>query len=339
VPYRPDAVSPTAGAVSPDVERNVRRVPALDGIRAVAIALVLLFHGGFTWAGGGFLGVDVFFVLSGFLITGLLVAEFRQHSGIALTRFWGHRVRRLLPALLLMLLGVAAWAAFLAPPDVLDQVRRDAVATLLYGNNWNQISSGQGYFAALNTPRPLVHTWSLSIEEQFYLVWPLVVLGVLRWTRSRRVLFAVSAVGAVASALEMAWLYGSGAGATRAYYVARVGGGGVGYAGLMMVGGEGHVTTIGVDPHWQRKGIGRRLLLKLAKVAVSHGIEDLTLEVRVSNVGAQTLYHEFGFAPAGIRKNYYAEVNEDAIVMWAHEVQSPAYSERLDAIEERLATS
>ncbi len=128
-------------------------------------------------------------------------------------------------------------------------------------------------------------------------------------------------------------------GATRAYYVARVGGEVVGYAGLMMVAGEGHVTTIGVDPHWQRKGIGRRLLLKLAKVAVSHGIEDLTLEVRVSNVGAQTLYHEFGFAPAGIRKNYYAEVNEDAIVMWAHEVQSPAYSERLDAIEERLATS
>ncbi len=218
MPSRPLAAPPAPGAASPDVERNVRRVPALDGIRAVAIALVLLFHGGFSWAGGGFIGVDVFFVLSGFLITGLLVAEFRQHSGIRLSRFWGHRVRRLLPALLAMLLGVAAWAAFLAPPDVLDQVRRDAVATLLYGNNWNQISSGQGYFAALNTPRPLVHTWSLSIEEQFYLVWPLVVLAVLRWTRSRPVLFAVSVAGAAASALEMAWLYGSGAGATRAYY-------------------------------------------------------------------------------------------------------------------------
>ena len=154
----------------------VGRVPALDGIRALAISLVLFFHGGFAWAGGGFFGVDIFFVLSGFLITGLLVAEFRRDDRVRLGRFWGHRVRRLLPALLALMVGVVLYAVFLAPPDTLSQLRGDAFATLLYGNNWHLISGGTGYFADLKSPRPLLHTWSLSIEEQFYLVWPLVVV-------------------------------------------------------------------------------------------------------------------------------------------------------------------
>ncbi len=184
----------------------------------MAIILVLLFHGGISWAGGGFFGVDVFFVLSGFLITGLLVAEFRRSAHIGLKRFWGHRVRRLVPALLAMLVGVALYGVFLAPPDTLGQLRSDGVATLLYGNNWNQVVGNQGYFAALNTPRPLLHTWSLSIEEQFYLVWPLVVLGVLHLTRSRRVLLAVCTVGAVASAVAMSLLFHGGAGESRVYF-------------------------------------------------------------------------------------------------------------------------
>jgi peptidoglycan/LPS O-acetylase OafA/YrhL/lysophospholipase L1-like esterase len=184
----------------------------------LAIALVLLFHGGFSWAGGGFFGVDVFFVLSGFLITGLLVGEFRQSAGIGLRRFWAHRVRRLVPALLVMLAGVACYAEFFAPPDTLGQLRSDAVATLLYGNNWHLVTGTQGYFAALNTPRPLLHTWSLSIEEQFYLVWPLVVLAIMKWTRSLRVLLTVTVVGAVASATEMAYLYHGGTGVNRVYY-------------------------------------------------------------------------------------------------------------------------
>ncbi len=199
-------------------EPALGRIPALDGIRAVGIALVLLFHGGVSWAGGGFFGVDVFFVLSGFLITGLLVSEFRQNSGIGLLRFWGHRVRRLVPALLALLVGVALYGIFFASPDTLGQLRGDAAATLLYVNNWHQISGGQGYFAALNTPRPLVPTWSLSIEEQFYLVWPLVVLGLLRWTRSLRVLLAVTVTGAVASAIAMSLLYDGGTGESRVYY-------------------------------------------------------------------------------------------------------------------------
>ncbi|MGC9962842.1 MAG: ribosomal protein S18-alanine N-acetyltransferase [Acidimicrobiales bacterium] len=124
--------------------------------------------------------------------------------------------------------------------------------------------------------------------------------------------------------------------ATRTYIVARADGEVIGYAGLMVAVGEGHVTTIGVSPHWQRRGIGRMLLMKLAQTAIERGAEALTLEVRVTNTGAQALYHEFGFAPAGIRKNYYAEVHEDAIVMWAHGIQGDDYAARLSRIEERL---
>jgi ribosomal-protein-alanine N-acetyltransferase len=124
--------------------------------------------------------------------------------------------------------------------------------------------------------------------------------------------------------------------ATRAYYVARVGPDLVGYAGMMVVVGEAHVTNIGVAPEWQRHGIGRRLLLQLAREARQRSAQHLTLEVRVSNVGAQALYHEFGFVPAGVRKNYYAEVHEDALVMWAHDIDTDTYAIRLDGIESRL---
>ncbi|MGO9963242.1 MAG: ribosomal protein S18-alanine N-acetyltransferase [Acidimicrobiales bacterium] len=124
--------------------------------------------------------------------------------------------------------------------------------------------------------------------------------------------------------------------ATRAYYVACVGPEVVGYAGMMVVVGEAHVTNIGVAPEWQRHGIARRLLLQLAKEARQRSAQHLTLEVRVSNLGAQALYHEFGFVPAGVRKNYYSEVHEDALVMWAHDIDTEAYRQRLEAIESRL---
>jgi len=124
--------------------------------------------------------------------------------------------------------------------------------------------------------------------------------------------------------------------ATRAYYVACVGPDVVGYAGMMVVVGEAHVTNIGVAPEWQRHGVARRLLLQLAGEARQRSAQHLTLEVRVSNVGAQALYHEFGFVPAGVRKNYYSEVHEDAIVMWAHDIHTDAYRQRLDDIRSRL---
>jgi [ribosomal protein S18]-alanine N-acetyltransferase len=127
--------------------------------------------------------------------------------------------------------------------------------------------------------------------------------------------------------------------ASRAYFVARVGGMVVGYAGLMFAGEDAHVTTIAVDPVWQRHKIATRLMLNLAREATRRGSKNLTLEVRVSNTGAQDLYRRFGFEEAGIRKNYYVETNEDALVMWANGIQSPEYQQRLTDIAEKVPGS
>jgi ribosomal-protein-alanine N-acetyltransferase len=121
--------------------------------------------------------------------------------------------------------------------------------------------------------------------------------------------------------------------ASRAYHVARVGGLVVGYAGLMLAGEDAHITTIAVDPAWQRHKVGTRLLVNLAKEARRRGARNLTLEVRVSNAAAQALYHRFGFKPAGVRKNYYVESNEDALVMWAEDIDTIAYARRVAALE------
>jgi len=120
---------------------------------------------------------------------------------------------------------------------------------------------------------------------------------------------------------------------SRAYYVARVGGVLCGYSGLMVTEEDGHITTLAVDPAWHRKKIGTRLLMVQAREAVLRGARNLTLEVRVGNEAAQEMYRRFGFRPAGIRKNYYVETNEDALVMWAHDVDTPDYLRRLAEIE------
>jgi len=119
---------------------------------------------------------------------------------------------------------------------------------------------------------------------------------------------------------------------TRVYCVAKVGGDVVGYAGLMLTGSDGHVTTVAVDPAWHRRGIGARLLLALSEAGIRRGITGLTLEVRMSNTPAQELYRRFGYAPAGVRKGYYSETGEDALVMWAHDVDLEPYRQRLDEI-------
>jgi len=119
---------------------------------------------------------------------------------------------------------------------------------------------------------------------------------------------------------------------TRRYFVAVIDGEVIGYIGCMLVVGEGHITTVGVAPEWHRRSIGTRLLLHLVRDVRALGATALTLEVRVTNTGAQELYRRFGFAPAGIRKNYYADVNEDAIVMWAHDVESEEYAARIEGI-------
>ena len=123
---------------------------------------------------------------------------------------------------------------------------------------------------------------------------------------------------------------------SRSYRVAKVGSAVVGYGGLMHVAGGGHVPTLAVDPWWHRSQIGTRLLLALARTARGWGCTGLTLEVRMGNAPAQELYRRFGFAPAGVRKGYYAETGEDALVMWAHNIDGDAYGERLRDIEESI---
>ena len=198
-------------------------VPALDGLRAIAVTGVMLYHGGAPLAGGGFLGVNVFFVLSGFLITSLLLGEWTKRLTIRLGQFWTRRARRLLPALLLMLVGVAIYAKVFATPGEFANLRLDSLSTLFYVANWHFIFAGANYFSQTAQPSPVSHMWSLAIEEQFYIVWPPVALVLLHLGRrlqpSRRLwpVFAVAVVGAAASALDMRLSYYGGASITRLY--------------------------------------------------------------------------------------------------------------------------
>ena len=192
-------------------------LPALDGVRACAVVAVMMFHGGIPHMGGGYMGVDAFFVLSGFLITSLLVGEWRQTLSIKLGAFWARRARRLLPALLLMLLFVAFFASVIVPKGTYGALRLDALATLLYVSNWHFILVNSNYFNQTAASSPLLHTWSLAVEEQFYVIWPLVVLGIMHFTRSLRALFALCCAAAVASASWMYVLYDGGLNTNRVY--------------------------------------------------------------------------------------------------------------------------
>jgi peptidoglycan/LPS O-acetylase OafA/YrhL len=191
-------------------------IPALDGIRALAVVAVLLYHQNINWLPGGFLGVEVFFVLSGYLITSLLLAEVQATGRVDLKAFWLRRARRLLPALYL-LLAVSLTYALIFLPDEVNRLRGDALAAAVYITNWWAIFDHKSYFELVGRPSLYQHLWSLAVEEQFYLIWPpLFALAVAHWKRWR-VLLAVLG-GAAISTILMASLFHTGVDPSRVYY-------------------------------------------------------------------------------------------------------------------------
>jgi peptidoglycan/LPS O-acetylase OafA/YrhL len=216
VATQPDA-APNA-AVRGATERGVRtwsHLTGLDGLRAIAVLAVLAYHAGFDVAQGGFLGVEVFFVISGYLITGLLLAEHRRDGRIDPVRFWLRRARRLLPALFFLLAATLAVAEIVAPEEI-ARLRPDALAALAYVTNWHLIAGDQSYFETVGRPSLFMHLWSLAIEEQFYLLWPLVLAALL--SVGRRAGLALTVAGAAGSAIWMAILFQPATDPSRLYY-------------------------------------------------------------------------------------------------------------------------
>ena len=196
--------------------RPLGYMPALDGLRALAVALVIAYHLGYSGAAGGYIGVEVFFVLSGWLVCALLVNEHQRTGIIGVTSFWLRRARRLLPALVTVIVGTLAVAA-VSQPVQLAALRSHALAALAYHLNWRLIVDDQSYFQAAEGPSALEHLWSLSIEEQFYLVFPVLCAFVLtRWSRKVAVA-AVVAAAAAATVLRFA-LYTPGVDPSRIYF-------------------------------------------------------------------------------------------------------------------------
>ena len=193
-------------------------ITGLDGIRAIAVMAVLFYHANFPWALGGFLGVETFFVLSGFLITSLLLVEWQSTSQIDLKQFWLRRARRLLPAVWLLLLTLPVLAVFFAP-DALPRLKEDIPAALIYSTNWVYIVREVPYFEAFGRPPLLQQLWSLAVEEQFYLLWPLILLFLLRISKNNRyqLLTAILIMIAVSTAW-MAALYSPDLDPLRVYY-------------------------------------------------------------------------------------------------------------------------
>ena len=161
-------------------ERGIRYIPAIDGLRAVAVIAVMLYHLGFNWIPGGFLGVDLFFVISGYVITRLLLDSIQRSGGLDLRAFYVARIRRLLPPLVFMIITTTVVVGFWAP-DTMRRFLGDTPFALFGGMNWWLVFRETDYFEAIGRPPLLQHTWSLGVEAQFYLVWPLILLLVLRY--------------------------------------------------------------------------------------------------------------------------------------------------------------
>ena len=194
-----------------------RYIPALDGLRTLAVVAVVLYHLNLTWAQGGLLGVTIFFVLSGYLITRLLINEIAKTGRIDLKSFWIRRIRRLFPAVVTVVVVTCALCTVFNHV-MLTKMRPDILPSLLFFNNWWQILHNVSYFNALGDPSPLTHFWSLAIEEQFYLIWPPLLLAMVSMHMSkpntRRVVLGLAAVSAVA----MMVLYNPATDPSRVYY-------------------------------------------------------------------------------------------------------------------------
>jgi peptidoglycan/LPS O-acetylase OafA/YrhL len=190
--------------------------PGLDGLRALAVFGVFVYHSRIDWLPGGFLGVDLFFVLSGYLITSLLLVEWEARNSIDLRRFWLRRARRLLPALVVVVLGALVLSAIFARQD-LSHTRGDAVSSLLYYTNWHLILANHSYFVRMGSPSLLQHLWSLAVEEQFYIVWPLLLVpGLVLLGRKRLPMLIIA--GIAGSAALMWLLYNPSGDPSRVYY-------------------------------------------------------------------------------------------------------------------------
>jgi peptidoglycan/LPS O-acetylase OafA/YrhL len=193
--------------------------PALDGLRGLALVAIVVYHSGLGWAPGAFLSVSTFFTLSGFLITALLLVEHDRHGAISLRAFWGRRLRRLLPAALAAIAAIVIASIWLADTTQLVRLRADALSALGYVANWRFIAAGDTYGATFASPSPFTHFWTLAIEEQFYVVLPLVVVGTLRWGRGSKRRLGWVLAGVMAASI--AWanvLVSSGASNNRLYF-------------------------------------------------------------------------------------------------------------------------
>jgi len=196
---------------------NGRYMPGLDGLRALAVLAVIAYHLNLSWVPGGLLGVGVFFVLSGYLITDILVAQWRKNGHLNLKNFWIRRARRLLPGMLLMLLAVSVWIVLFQPAQIAS-LRSDVIAALLYVSNWWFIFHKVSYFSSFGPASPLGHLWSLAVEEQFYLIWPLLLVIGLKYIPRRGKLLGLTLALASASAIAMALIYRAGMDPSRVYY-------------------------------------------------------------------------------------------------------------------------
>ena len=264
--------------------------PDIEGLRGIAILLVLLFHAGLPWTPGGFVGVDVFFVISGFLITGKLWRESQQPGGLNITRFYAWRIRRLLPAALVAVALISLVGLLLAAPLDRSELAADGAASALSIANMRFIGSVD-YFAATTSPSPFLHFWSLSVEEQFYLVWPaLIVLLTWRGGSSRRLIVALL-IGVVASFALSIWLTDTSP--ARAFYLLPT--------RVWQLGVGGLLALIGVAGTSRRAGAlawAGLAAVAVAGVALTAEIPYPGLAALLPTAGAVALLYG-GAAPSG----------------------------------------